>query len=201
MADIGGSFVTTGFGDHPGYFTAIDAHTGEIKWQKRWPESCYLGSTATGARAGLCFWAEHWPPRGVRRRERRAQVELPDRCRRQLDGDRVRARRRPADRVPRGGGNALAATPHGDNLWLFSGNGTMHRAQGRRRGGRQGVGHAGDMGVEPTQGDGDAAAGKAVGADHRLRLPRGLAGTGGNGGPDLTSILLVSDPELAAPCR
>ena len=53
VADIGGSFVTTGFGDHPGYFTAIDAHTGEIKWQKRWPESCYSGSTATAG--GLVF--------------------------------------------------------------------------------------------------------------------------------------------------
>ena len=53
VADIGGAFVTTGFGDHPGYFSAIDAKTGEIKWQKRWPESCYSGSTTTGG--GLVF--------------------------------------------------------------------------------------------------------------------------------------------------
>ena len=53
VADLGGSFVTTGFGDHPGYFSAIDAHTGEIKWQKRWPESCYSGSVTTGG--GLVF--------------------------------------------------------------------------------------------------------------------------------------------------
>jgi outer membrane protein assembly factor BamB len=64
VADLGGFFVTTGFGDHPGFFTAIDAHTGEIKWQKRWPESCYSGSNRDGGRARLRR-PEQRPPRGV----------------------------------------------------------------------------------------------------------------------------------------
>src|ERR1044072_7918955 len=53
VADLGGSFVATGFGDHPGYFSAIDAPTGEIKLQKRRPDSCSSVSVAPGG--GLVF--------------------------------------------------------------------------------------------------------------------------------------------------
>jgi quinohemoprotein ethanol dehydrogenase len=44
-----GSTVTVagGFGSNVGYFSAIDATTGRIAWQKRWPESCYAGSATT----------------------------------------------------------------------------------------------------------------------------------------------------------
>ena len=56
----------------------------------------------------------------------------------------------------------------------------------------EGVGHAGETPAEPTEGDGDAAAGKAVWADNCAGC-HGLAGTGGNGGPDLTSIPSAMD--------
>jgi alcohol dehydrogenase (cytochrome c) len=39
--------VGGGFGSNPGYFSAIDATTGRVVWQKRWPESCYAGSATT----------------------------------------------------------------------------------------------------------------------------------------------------------
>src|SRR5258706_3432348 len=44
-----GSTLTIGggFGQNPGTFTAVDATTGRIVWQKHWPESCYAGSTTT----------------------------------------------------------------------------------------------------------------------------------------------------------
>ena len=53
QAEIGSVFTTGGFGANPGYFTAIDATTGKIVWQRRWPESCDSGSTTT--RGGLVF--------------------------------------------------------------------------------------------------------------------------------------------------
>src|SRR4029453_13705889 len=53
-AQIGSTLtVTGGFGSNAGFFSAIDATTGRIVWQKRWPESCYAGSTTTGG--GLVF--------------------------------------------------------------------------------------------------------------------------------------------------
>jgi len=47
-ATIGSTLtIAGGFGSNVGTFTAIDATTGKIVWQKRWPESCYAGSTTT----------------------------------------------------------------------------------------------------------------------------------------------------------
>jgi quinohemoprotein ethanol dehydrogenase len=84
------------------------------------------------------------------------------------------------------GGNSLAASPHGDNLWLFSLDGTLEPAQGTGPG--QGAGHAGEAPPEPTnQGGANAAAGESVWADNCSSC-HGLNGQGGNGGPDLTSI-------------
>ena len=119
-------------------------------------------------------------------------MELPDRRRRQHDRDRLRAGRHAVPRVL-AGGNALAATKHGDNLWLFSLDGTI----GRRRRGRQprarAPGHAGQAPNEPTnEGEGDAAAGQQVWAANCAGC-HGLAGTGANGGPDLTKIEAATD--------
>ncbi len=44
---IGAIIAITGFGPNPGHLTAIDATTGEIKWVKDFPESCYSGSATT----------------------------------------------------------------------------------------------------------------------------------------------------------
>ena len=87
------------------------------------------------------------------------------------------------------GGNALAATKHGDNLWLFSLEGTMDEVASGGEG--EGTGHAGEVPAEPTSGD--AAAGKAVWADNCAGC-HGLAGTGGNGGPSLVENPNASDP-------
>ncbi len=183
VADLGGSFVTTGFGDHPGYFTAIDAKTGEIEWQKHWPtESCYSGSVTTGG--GLVFVGRNggdleaydaetgegplWSFQTGAGANSTATVF-------EQDGTQYLAFL--------AGGNALAATKHGDNLWLFSLDGTMEEVAAGGEG--EGTGHAGETPSEPTSGA-DATAGKAVWADNCSGC-HGLAGTGGNGGPSLAS--------------
>ena len=188
VADLGGSFVTTGFGDHPGYFSAIDAHTGEIKWQKRWPESCYSGSVTTGG--GLVFVGRNngdlqaydaksgdgplWSfQTGAGANSTVTSFEQ--------DGTQYLAFL--------AGGNALAATTHGDNLWLFSLDGTMDEVAAGGPG--EGTGHAGETPTEPTTGD--AAAGKAVWSDNCAGC-HGLAGTGGNGGPNLADNPNAADP-------
>ena len=192
VADIGGSFVTTGFGDHPGYFSAIDAHTGEIKWQKRWPESCYSGSTATGG--GLVFVGRnsgHLEAYDAENGELKWSFQTGAGANSTVTAFEHDGTEKIAFLA---GGNALAATPHGDNLWLFALNGTMEQLKGVGEA-AEGVGHAGETPTEPTGGDGDAAAGKTVWADNCSGC-HGLAGTGGNGGPDLTSIPTASNPEL-----
>jgi alcohol dehydrogenase (cytochrome c) len=75
------------------------------------------------------------------------------------------------------GGNALAASSHGDNLWLFSLDGTIGPA--KPGGAGAGVGHAGEA---PTTGD--ATAGMQVFVDNCSGC-HGLSGTGANGGPTL----------------
>ena len=194
VADIGGAFVTTGFGDHPGTFSAIDAKTGEIKWQKRWPESCYSGSTTTGG--GLVFVGRN-----------SGHLEAYDAENGDLKwsfqtgaGANSTATVFEQDGKERllflAGGNALAATPHGDNLWLFGLDGTMEELQGTGK--SQGTGHAGETPEEPTNSQsGDAEAGKAVWTDNCVGC-HGLAGTGGNGGPDLTKIPTASNAERVA---
>ena len=193
VADLGGSFVTTGFGDHTGYFSAIDAHTGEIKWQKRWPaESCYSGSVTTGG--GLVF---------VGRNNGDLQAYDAESGEGPLWSFQTGAGANSTVTVFEqddtqylaflAGGNALAATTHGDNLWLFSLDGTMDEVGAGGPG--EGTGHAGETPTEPTSGTGDATAGKAVWADNCAGC-HGLAGTGGNGGPSL-----VDNPNAADPAK
>src|SRR5215210_6479714 len=118
VADFGGVFTTTGFGTYTGYFTAIDANSGDIKWQKRWPESCYAGSVATAG--GLVFVGRNGGDLQAYDGESGDQlwsfqtgaganstVTLFEQ-----DGKEYLAFY--------AGGNSLAATAHGDNLWLFS---------------------------------------------------------------------------------
>ena len=92
------------------------------------------------------------------------------------------------------GGNALAATPHGDNLWLFALDGSMDELAAAGEGGER-TGHAGQAPAEPTDGgEGDAEAGQAVWADNCAGC-HGLEGTGANGGPDLTGSPVAADAE------
>src|SRR5215213_2353251 len=123
-ADLGSVFTTTGFGSQEGHFLAIEASTGQIKWQKRWPESCYAGSVTTGG--NLVFVGRN----GGEVQAYNAETgEGPLWSFQTGAGANTTATVFEYDGTQHlaflAGGNALAATPHGDNLWLFSLDGTM----------------------------------------------------------------------------
>jgi alcohol dehydrogenase (cytochrome c) len=190
VADLGGVFILSGFGNQPGYFSAIDANTGEVRWQKRWPESCYSGVASTAG--GLVFVGRN-----------SGELEAYD----AEDGELLWSFQTGAgaNNAPTfferdgkqymvfyAGGNSLAASPHGDNLWLFSLDGTMGPARAAGEGG-DGTGHAGQTPEEPTNaGEGDPEAGRAVWLDNCSGC-HGQEGGGGNGGPDLTSSPSADD--------
>jgi mono/diheme cytochrome c family protein len=85
------------------------------------------------------------------------------------------------------GGNSLAATAHGDTIWLFGLDGTIEAAAGIGKG--AGTAHAGETPTEPTDGTpgtttADLKNGEAVFSDNCTGC-HGLSGGGGNGGPNL----------------
>ena len=176
--------VAGGFGSNTGYFSAIDATTGRIAWQKRWPESCYAGSATTAG--NLVFVG----------RSNGNLLAFDARSGKQLWSFQTGAG---ANNAPTffqrsgkqyvafyAGGNALAASPHGDDLWLFGLDGTLGPAPAPGSG--NGVQHAGETPQKKTSGTtGSAAAGKAVFAQNCATC-HGATGHGGNGGPDLTAI-------------
>jgi mono/diheme cytochrome c family protein len=103
------------------------------------------------------------------------------------------------------GGNSLAATPHGENFWVFSLKGTMGpeagteaEAEGTVHAGEEKEGPEGETPTEETEeakggetgGGADAAAGKEVFAEE-CSVCHGATGHGGNGGPDLRTMPLA----------
>jgi quinohemoprotein ethanol dehydrogenase len=192
-ADLGSVFTTTGFGSQVGHFLAIEASTGEIKWQKRWPESCYAGSVTTGG--NLVFVGRN----GGELQAYNAETgEGPLWSFQTGAGANTTATVFEYDGKQHlaflAGGNALAATPHGDNLWLFSLDGTMDQVAAAGQGG-EGTGHAGQTPNEPTdEGEGDAEAGATVWNDNCAGC-HGTNGTGANGGPNLVGNATALDPE------
>ncbi len=90
------------------------------------------------------------------------------------------------------GGNALAATSHGDSLWLFGLDGKLGPAAAPGKGG--GIEHAGAGGATSA---GSAAAGKTVYANN-CESCHGATGRGGNGGPDLTTIPSAKNAKTVA---
>jgi quinohemoprotein ethanol dehydrogenase len=190
-ADLGSVFTTTGFGSQEGHFLAIEASTGEIKWQKRWPESCYSGSVTTGG--NLVFVGRN----GGQLEAYNAETgEGPLWSFQTGAGANTTATVFEQDGTQYlaflAGGNALAATQHGDNLWLFSLDGSMDEVAAG--GGGEGTGHAGQSPNEPTdEVAGDARAGAAVWSDNCAGC-HGTNGTGANGGPNLVGNEIALDP-------
>jgi quinohemoprotein ethanol dehydrogenase len=192
VADLGSVFTTTGFGTQTGIFAAIDASSGEIRWQKRWPESCYSGSVTTSG--NLVFVGRntgHLEAYDAENGDRKWRFQTGAGANSTVSVFEHDGKQRIAFLA---GGNALAGTPHGDNLWLFGLDGTMDELEGVGQG--EGTGHAGESPSEPTDANesGSAEAGKPLWSDNCAGC-HGLAGTGGNGGPDLTAIPTASNPE------
>jgi quinohemoprotein ethanol dehydrogenase len=184
--NLGGTLtIAGGFGSNEGTFTAIDVTTGKTVWQKRWPESCYAGSTTT---AGNVVFIGRSDGRLLAFNATNGN---------QLWSFQTGAGANNAPTVFKhdgkeyiafyAGGNALAASPHGDNLWLFALDGALGPVQAPGAG--QGVQHAGESEPQgkPTSATGSAAAGKPIFANN-CSTCHGPTGKGGNGGPDLTKI-------------
>jgi len=182
IADLGSVFTTTGFGTWTGYFSAIDANTGKIVWQKRWPESCYSGSTTTAG--GLVFVGRNGGELQAYDAENGTQLWSFQTGAGANSTATVFEQDGTEYLAFVSGGNSLAGTAHGDSLWLFSLDGTLGPAKAGGAG--TGVAHAGEE-RETTGGTGDAAKGAAVFSDNCSGC-HGLSGHGGNGGPDLTAI-------------
>jgi quinohemoprotein ethanol dehydrogenase len=197
---IGSLLVSTGFnGD--GNITAIDAQTGKIVWQVSTPDSCYSGTTTTAgnivfvgrntgelqaydARNGSRLWSFQTGAGANSTATTFMQ-----------DGKEYVAFL--------AGGNSLAGSPRGKNVWLFSLDGTVDQLAGTGKDAGA-ITHAGeaDTSEQSAQTDantvkkttgatktvaGDATAGKQVFADN-CSTCHGADGKGGNGGPDLSAI-------------
>jgi alcohol dehydrogenase (cytochrome c) len=175
--------IAGGFGANVGTFSAVDAATGKIVWQKRWPDSCYSASTTTAG--NLVFIG----------RNTGELLAYDARTGNQVWSFQTGAGANNAPTIFQrnghqyvafyAGGNALAASPHGDNLWVFALNGKLGPAAAPGSG--QGVGHAGEATTTTAAAAGNPTAGKTVFASN-CSTCHGATGTGGNGGPDLTSI-------------
>jgi quinohemoprotein ethanol dehydrogenase len=188
QAALGGTLTLGGgFGQNRGMFSAVDVTTGKIVWQKTWQDACYAGSSTT--KGNIVF---------IGRNDGRLQA---------FDAEKgnilwsfqtgAGANDAPTIFEHNGkeyvtfyaGGNALAASAHGDNLWLFSLDGQLNEVAAPGAG--AGVSHAGDTEKTPpksgTTGTATSvAAGKVVFADNCATC-HGANGAGGNGGPDLTT--------------
>ena len=202
--------VTNGF-DSPGLLTAYDLSKGEIAWQKKFPDSCYSGAVSTAG--GLVFVGRNT-----------GELEAYDAENGELlwsfqTGAGANSTVTPFEDEGEeklafyAGGNSLAATPHGENFWVFSLNGTMEPEKGTEEE-AEGTEHKGDEpegqketpaeeqaekeeaaeggeeggGEEAAAGGaGNAEAGMAV-FDENCSICHGSTGHGGNGGPDLRTL-------------
>jgi quinohemoprotein ethanol dehydrogenase len=202
--EIGG---TTGF-SAPGYLTAYDMSTGKIAWQEKFPESPYSGAVTTAG--GLVFVGENNGKLDA------FNAETGEKLWSFQTGAGANTTVTPFEDEGEekiaiyAGGNSLAASPHGENLWVFSLKGTMGPEKGTEKEG-EGTLHAGEEekgeeGETPSEetseeaeggkeaggagATGDAAAGKEVFADN-CSICHGNTGHGGNGGPDLRTMPLA----------
>jgi quinohemoprotein ethanol dehydrogenase len=183
----------TGF-NTPGQVTAYDMTTGKIAWQVRYKDACYSGTVTT--KGNLVFVGRNG-----------GQLEARDARTGKLlwsfqTGAGANSTATPFEFEGReyiaflAGGNALGGSPHGDNFWLFSLDGTIGPVAAPAGPGTA-VQHAGESAETRTGGEGraqdvpvsggDATAGKQVFSDN-CSTCHGLSGHGGNGGPDLTAI-------------
>jgi mono/diheme cytochrome c family protein len=211
----GGEFgPTTGF-SAPGYLTAYDMSTGKIAWQDKFPESPYSGAVTTAG--GLVFV-------GQNNGELQAfDAENGEKLWSFQTGAGANTTVTPFEDEGEekiaiyAGGNSLAATPHGENFWVFSLNGTLGPEKGTEEKG-EGTEHAGEEeskkeneGETPTEeqrkeaeggeeaaaaGAPNAEAGKEIFAEN-CSVCHGATGHGGNGGPDLRTMPLAKTQEGA----
>ncbi|MDX6625894.1 MAG: quinohemoprotein ethanol dehydrogenase [Solirubrobacterales bacterium] len=192
-----------GFGSYDGYLVAQNVGTGEIDWTVKLPkEACYSGTTTT---AGNIVFS------GRSNGELVAyNAETGDKLWSFQTG--AGANTTPAVFEMEGteyvafysGGNSLAASSHGDDMWLFSLDGEIEpvAAGGEAEQGQHAGEETPEANVDESEGSpaeakenkakeaqaatGDPTAGKMVFSEN-CSICHGFDGEGGNGGPDLTT--------------
>ena len=176
-----GSIWTIG-GPNTGYLDAVDVTTGKIVWQQHLADACYSGSVVTAG--NLVFVGRN----GGELEAYNAQTgALLWHFQTGAGANNVATVFRHDGKEYLAffaGGNALSATPHGDNLWLFGLDGTLGPAS--PPGASTGVQHVGE-GTPVPLAPANAANGAVV-FTANCAICHGATGTGGNGGPDLTSL-------------
>ncbi len=137
----GGEFgPTTGFGA-PGFVTAYDMSTGKIAWQDKLPESCYSGTVSTAG--GLVFVGQNngeLHAFNVENGEKLWSFQTGAGANTTATVFEDEGEEKVAIYA---GGNSLAATPHGENFWVFSLKGTMGPEKGTEQE-AEGTQHAGE---------------------------------------------------------
>jgi quinohemoprotein ethanol dehydrogenase len=152
----GGEFgPTTGFGA-PGFVTAYDMSTGKIAWQDKLPESCYSGTVSTAG--GLVFVGQNngeLHAYNVENGEKLWSFQTGAGANTTATVFEDEGEEKVAIYA---GGNSLAATPHGENFWVFSLKGTMgpekgteQEAEGTEHAGEEKAGEEGETPTEETE--------------------------------------------------
>jgi quinohemoprotein ethanol dehydrogenase len=150
--------ISSGF-DTKGFLTAYDMATGEIAWQKEFPESCYSGTVTTAG--GLVFV-------GQNNGELQAyNTENGEKLWSFQTGAGANTTVTPFEDEGEekiafyAGGNSLAATSHGENFWVFSLNGTMGPDEGTEKE-AEGTTHAGEESGEEAEGGAESGEAEEV---------------------------------------
>ncbi|MBB4664927.1 PQQ-binding-like beta-propeller repeat protein [Conexibacter arvalis] len=198
---LSSTFTLQGFGTYPGLLVAQDVTTGEIAWTRRFEgrnDACYSGTTSTAG--NLVF---------VGRNDGELQAfnaSTGQQLWRFQTG--AGANSTPAIFEHRGrqmiafyaAGNSLAGSPHGDSLWLFSLDGRLGPvAPGAAARPLQHAGEAGPSEAEGTEKSQREVTETPAAVDGRqiyldsCSTCHGADATGGNGGPDLTTIPSAAD--------
>jgi alcohol dehydrogenase (cytochrome c) len=198
-------FAASGFNSE-GFLTAYDMSTGKIAWQKSFPESCYSGTVTTAG--GLVFVGQN---NGEFQAYNAENGELLWHFQTGAGANTTATvfEDEGEEKVAiYAGGNSLAATPHGENFWVFSLKGTMEEEKSTEKE-AEGTEHKGESEPESEEspaeetskeGEEEAAAGGGATADaaagkevfsEECSVCHGATGHGGNGGPDLRSMPLA----------
>jgi quinohemoprotein ethanol dehydrogenase len=195
-------FAANGF-NSPGYLTAYDMSTGKIAWKKSFPESCYSGTVTTAG--NLVFVGQN---NGEFQAYNAETGELLWHFQTGAGANTTATvfEDEGEEKVAiYAGGNSLAATPHGENFWVFSLKGTMEEEKSTEKE-AEGTEHKGESEEEPEEepeeerkeeaeaGGGGATANAAAGAsvfEENCSTCHGATGHGGNGGPDLRTMPLA----------